>query len=191
MWYLNLNICLSSFLRFPSKACRESASYFACMGGEKALGSVPKEIRALHLLHLISVKSNVKWHWNSPKLWGRDQGKRVSLLHVSTGISNVPPPGTGEVSLAAQWGFPVLCPGHAGRWARISCTCKGFKCNWFFSSPQTAPEVEEVKSSSTLLNVVCAHIFILRWLLHPQHSCLQIRQLSSFYGICKSHSMFL
>lgn len=37
-----------------------SASHLPCMRGEKALGSVPKEIRALYLLHLVSRKSKVK-----------------------------------------------------------------------------------------------------------------------------------
>lgn len=170
-----------------------------CMGGEKAPGSVPKEIRALYLLHLISSKSKVKWHRNC------EEGTRAKGRLFCTSLQEKAMPrclgkgrrglGPGSALPRCSVGCPVLCLGLAGRSARISCVGEGSYCwfisNWLFSSPQTAPEVEEVKSSSTLLNVACAHVFIVWWLLHPQHSCLQIQQLSSFYGTCKSHSMVL
>lgn len=75
------------------------------MGGEKAPGSVPKEIKALYLLHLISVKSDTETVRKGPGQRG------VSSAHLSRnkqcptawerGEGDCVP---GLLSPAARWG---------------------------------------------------------------------------------------
>ena len=105
------------------------------LGRGKALGTVPKKVRAPGQRGVSSAQ--LYRNKQCPISWERGGSDWVLDLR----------------SLTSPWGFSVLRPGHAGRWARISCTCKGHYCwfinNWLFSRPQTAPEAEEVKSSST------------------------------------------
>lgn len=126
----------------------------------------------------------------------------VSLLHSSTGLSNALSPGKGEEGTGSLICSPSLLSGVSLSFVRArQANEQGFHAlsrevtadsSVTGSSPAPKQLLRWKRSNlaQSSFNVECARIFIMWWLLQPQHSCFQIMCLSSFYRTCKSHSMF-